>query len=48
MGSQGASFNHKNSPLIEGQVTLSNWSKSSQIRGLQVSSSNWRESSPFP
>jgi len=31
-GSQGASFNPKNPPLIEGQITLSNWSKSSQIR----------------
>ena len=33
MGSQGARFNPKNSPLIEGQVNLSNWSKSSQLRG---------------
>jgi len=33
MGSQGASFNPKNYPLIEEQVTLSDWSKSSQIRG---------------
>jgi len=33
MGSQGASINPKNSPLLEGQMTLYNWSKSSQIRG---------------
>jgi len=38
MGNQGASFNPKKSPLIEGQVTLSSLSKSS---------SNWRESSPL-
>ena len=35
IGSQGASFNPNNSPLIEGQVNLSNWSKSSPIRGGQ-------------
>jgi len=33
MGSQGISFNPKNSSLVEGQVTLSNWSKSSQNKG---------------